>query len=210
MLKLIGRLAVIGIMISVVTVPVLAQQKPFELHGTYLEGCSCKMVCSCDLYGAMVPGCTVMGALIINSGHFGDSDLSGTNIAFAIGDKWVRIYIQADNPNHLKTAEEFGRAAFGAYGNVELVSAAKVELSKDNGKLTLKVEDGKAIRLSVQPVLGANQKTAVTYTNYPDPLFHTIMQGKVISGEYSDNIHHFTLEDSNSFFNQDWNISGEM
>jgi hypothetical protein len=187
-----------------------AQEKPFDLHGIYLEGCSCKVVCSCDLIGGMVKGCQVMGAMIISSGSYADFKLSDVKIAFTVGDKWVRIYVQSKDPAQSEVAGEMARAMFSAYGTIESIRNAEIELSGSNGNYTLKVDGGKVINLKTQPVLGADGKTAVTYTNYPDPLFQTIMQAKTVSGSYDDGEHHFRLEDTNSFFNQDWAVSGKI
>jgi hypothetical protein len=187
-----------------------AQERPFDLHGIYLEGCTCKMVCTCSLEGAMAPGCHVMGALVISSGTFGDSSLAGVNVAFAIGEGWVRLYIQSGDPARSKTAGDMLRPLYSAYGTVESIHDAKIELSGSNGNYTLTVDDGKVMTLKTEPVLGADKKTAVTYTNYPDPLFQTIMQAKVISGTYKDDKHHFTLEGTNSFFNQNWSVAGKI
>jgi len=183
------------------------QQKPFDFQGIYLEGCNCQMVCSCDLYGEMVKGCQVMGAMIISSGSYADFKISNMKIAFAIGDKWVRIYLQSEDPEQDKVAAEMAEMIFSSYGIVESVSNAEIELSGSNGNYTLTVDQGKVIELKTQSVLGADGKTAVTYTNYPDPLFHTIMQAKVVSGSYNDGDRHFKLEGSNSFFNNDWAVS---
>jgi len=32
---------------------IFAQEKPFDLHGVYLEGCRCKVARVCDLRGSM-------------------------------------------------------------------------------------------------------------------------------------------------------------
>jgi len=203
-------LAVASLFLVLIPIEVRADQKPFDLHGIYLEGCSCNLVCACDLKGAMVQGCQVMGAMIISSGTYGDFNLSGVKIAFAIGDKWVRIYVQSKDPAQTEVAGAMGRALFGTYGAVEAIHNAEIELSGSNGTYTLKVDSGKVINLKTQPVLGADKKTAVTYTNYPDPLFHTIMQAKVVSGIYNDGKHHFSLKGTNSFFNQDWAATGKI
>jgi len=203
-------LAVASLIIILVPFQSSADQKPFDLHGIYLEGCSCDIVCSCDLKGAMVKGCQVMGVMIISSGTFGDFNMSGVKIAFAIGDKWVRIYVQTKDPVQTGVAGEMGRALFAAYGNIETIRDADIDLSGSNGNYTLKVDNGKVINMKTQPVLGADKKTAVTYTNYPDPLFHTILQARVVSGIYNDGKHHFTLKNTNSFFNQDWTASGKI
>ena len=202
---------ILGVFLTVLTsVTARAQEKPFELNGIYVEGCSCQMVCTCSLNGEMAPGCQVMGALIISSGNYGGADLSGIKMAFAIGGGWGRIYIQSDDSAKAATAAEFGRSLMSLYGTIESIQDAKIDLAGSDGNYTLSVNDGEEILLKTKPVLGGDKKTAVTYTNYPDPLLHTIMQGKVVSGSYNDDKHHFTLKDSNSFFNQNLSASGKI
>lgn len=186
-----------------------AQEKPFELHGTYLEGCTCGIACSCDLLGGMVSGCHVMGAMLISSGSYGGADLSGTKIAFAVTREWARIYIQAADAARAKTAGALARAMMSGYAPVESLRDAKIDLSGSSGNYTLQVDGGKVIDLKTQPLLGADGKTAVTYTNYPDPMFHTIMQGKTVSGRFQDGDRQFKLEGTNSLFNADWSASGK-
>jgi len=187
-----------------------SEQTSFEVKGIYLEGCNCNMACTCDLEGAMVKGCQLIGAMIISSGTYAGSKLSDVKIAFAIGDNWVRIYVHSKDSAQNKIAGELGRKFLSAYGTVEKIISAEIKIFGSNGNYTLKVDGEKVINLQTQPVLGADEKTAVTYTNYPDPLFQTIMQGKVVSGSYEDGEHHFTLKGTNSFFNQDWVLSGKM
>lgn len=189
---------------------VRADEKPFELHGTYLEGCSCKMVCTCALRGEMMPGCQVLGAMIITSGSYGKTDLSGVKLAFAIGEEWVRIYVQAADSTVGDAAGAMATAMLSAYGRVESISRAQVDLTGSDGHYSLAVNGGEDFLLKTEPVLGGDGETAVTYTNYPDPLLPTIRQGKTISANYSDDTHHFTLKESNSFFNQDWGVSGKI
>jgi hypothetical protein len=203
-------ISLVPFLLVLAAVGTAAQQKPFTLRGIYVEGCSCSVVCTCALTGEMARGCRVMGAMIISSGTYGEADLSGTKIAFAIGDKWVRIFVQSQDPAQAETAGALGRALFSSYGEIESIRDAKIDLSGSHGDYTLKVDDGKVMELATQPVLGADKKTAVTYTNYPDPLFHTIKQAKVVSGRYNEGKHHFKLEGTNSFFNEDWNASGKI
>jgi hypothetical protein len=188
----------------------LAEQKSFELHGIYLEGCTCKMVCPCDLLGGMVEGCHAMGVMDIASGSYDGARLTNVKVAAAVGDHWVRLYVQAPDPEQRKAAAEMARAMFNQLGTIESVRDAKIELTGDNGSYALKVDDGKLMELHTEPILGADGKTAITYVNYPDPLFHTIRQGKSVSGNYTDGKRHFTLKETNSFFNQDWSASGNL
>jgi len=203
-------LVLVALVLAFSSIGANAQEKPFDLHGIYLEGCTCQVVCSCDLLGGMVPGCHVMGAMIISSGNYGNADLSGVKLAFAVAENWVRLYVQSKDSLQTKTIGDMVRAMFSDYGEVESINDAKIDLSGSDGNYTLTVNDGEVLTLKTQPVLGADGKTAVTYTNYPDPLFHTIMQGKVVSASYHDDKHDFTLKDSNSFFNQDWSASGKI
>jgi len=158
----------------------------------------------------MVPGCHVMGVMIISSGNYHGKKLSGGKIAFAVADKWVRIYLQTSDKDQFEIISTMCREMFAEYGTIESIRNADVKLTGNDGNYTLSVDNGQVILLKTKPILGADGKTAVTYTNYPDPLFHTIMQGRVESGSYNDGEHHFTLENSNSFFNQEWQISGRM
>ncbi|MGW8180041.1 MAG: DUF1326 domain-containing protein [bacterium] len=184
-----------------------AQQKPLDLHGIYLEGCTCKVVCSCDLEGAMARGCHVMGVLIIRSGSYEGYQLSNVKIAFAMTDKWIRIYIQTQDAAQDRIVGEMAREIFAAYGSIESMRDADIDFSGNNGTYSLKVDGGKVMDRNTRPVYGADGKSAVAYTNYPDPLFHTIMQAKVVSGRYTDGGHEFTLEGTNSFYNQEWVVS---
>lgn len=208
-MRYLNRVVSLALLILTITAPLVrAQEKPFNLAGVYLEGCSCGLVCACALTGEMAKGCQVMGAMIISSGTYGDADVADTRIAFAVGDKWVRIYIQSKDLAKAEIAGALARELFGTYGKIESVREAKIDLTGADGSYVLKVDGGKVLQLTTQPMLGADKKTAVTYTNYPDPLFHTIMQAKVLSGSYNDGEHHFTLEGTNSFFNQNWSASG--
>ncbi len=204
------NVTLVSFLFLILAVGARTQQKPFQLQGIYLEGCSCKLVCACDLNGAMVPDCQVIGAMIISSGHYAGVDLSDVKMAFATADKWVRVFVQTKDQVKARTAAAMAQAFFRGYGTVKVVQDAVIELSGSNGNFTLTVNGGDVINLKTQPVLGADGKTAVTYTNYPDPLFQTIMQGRVVSGSYDEGKHHFTLKGSNSFFNQDWSVSGRI
>ena len=84
------------------------------------------------------------------------------------------------------------------------------KVSGSGGNYTLKVEGGRVMELHTRPVLGADGKTPVTYVNYPDPLFQTISQGKTISGSFNDGGHRIKLKGTNSFFNQEWKVSGKL
>lgn len=199
-----------SVLLAFSVVEAQAEQKPFNLQGIYLEGCSCSLVCACALTGEMAEGCQVMGALIISSGNYGDIDLSDTKLAFAFGGGWVRIFVQSKDSSKAEAVNALGRKLFRSYGKVESTQNTGIDLSGSDGNYTLKVEGGKIMTLTTQPVLGADKRTAVVYTNYPDPLFHTIMQGRVVAGTYNDGQHRVTLEGTNSFFNQKWSASGEI
>lgn len=209
MFRLNHRFGLVLLLVGFSTLQVHAQEKPFEMHGTYVEGCGCNIPCAC-VFSGMAHGCQLVGVAIISSGTYSDADLSGAKIVFVVGGKWVRIFVQSKDSAQARAAGALGRALFSAYGKVEAIQNARIGLSGNNGNYTLLVNDGKLIRLKTQPVLGADKKTAVTYTNYPNPLFQTIMQAKVISGSYRDGKHHFSLKGTNAFFNQHWSTAGNI
>ena len=184
--------------------------KPFSVSGTYIEGCNCSIVCTCVLTGFM-KGCEGVGAMALTSGSFNGEDLAGVKIAAGIGlGSWVRVYVDAKDAKQSAAAGEFARTAFAPYGKVEAVTDAKIDISGADGKYTLSVDGGKVMALTTEPVLGLDKKSAVAYTNFPDPLNPTIYQGKTVSGSFKDGAHSFKLAASNAFFNPTMKSEGKL
>jgi len=211
--KLLGA-AIVLTAATLVTVAALALaegQKPYSLAGTYVEGCSCSLVCSCNLTGKFMGGCQGVGALSLTSGKFNGQDLAGAKIAAAMAPgSWVRLYVDAKNPKQKAAVSELASTAFGAYGKVESVKDAKVDLSGSDGKYTVTVDGGKVMKLSTEPFFGLDKKTPVSHSNVMDPFNPTIYQGTTVSCSYQDEAHSFTLEGSNSYFNPNMKSEGKL
>lgn len=191
----------LGMLIAALATPARSQKKPFDLKGSWIEGCSCNVVCACELNG-LEKGCQGVGAALISSGSCDGVDLSGAKVAYGtVPGSWVRLYIDAKTPAQYKAAESVGRAMLAGFGKIESAKPGKVAVSGGGGKYTLLVDGGKVIKMTTQPVLGGDKKTAVAITNYPNALNHTMMQAKVVACTYNDGKHRFSLKGTNSFFN---------
>lgn len=187
-----------------------APKLPFLVRGSYLEGCSCSAPCPCDLVGP-AKTCEGIGAFEFDSGRYGTVGLAGVKVAYAgSGGKWVRVYIDAKNEKQRKAAEAFLRAAEGAFGPIESVKAAKITITRRGYKYTLRVDNGKVMVLTTEPILGGDGKTPLVYSNTHDPVHPTVMQGKTISGKYHDGNRTIDLKGTNAYFNTRLASSGKL
>ena len=114
---------------------------------------------------------------------------------------WVRIYVDAENDKQKDAATEFPKYIYSAFGKIESASIAKIEFTGENGNYTVKVDGGKILQLATEPVLGGDNKTPVTHTNTKSKLNSVFMQGKTVSGGFSDGERKFELKGGNSYFN---------
>ena len=202
---------VLGLMGIVSLASVWAADKhPYKLDGTFVEGCSCKQPCAAAFI-SFDPGCKWIGAMAISAGSYQGGDLAGVKLAMVQGaEKWVRIYLDVPNKKQHAAAEAFARAYLTDFGMVEAVKDAKVEITGNAGKFTVKVDDGKILQFASEPVLGRDKKTPVTHANVLDPVLTTYSQGKTLSADFKDDKRSFKLEDSNAFYNDRMNCSGEL
>jgi hypothetical protein len=183
---------------------------PYKISGTFVEGCSCQIVCSCNM-GHMSHACQGVGAMAFQTGSYMGTDLSGAKMAYALSPgNWVRVYTEAKSPAQEKALGAFISAALGPFGKVEEVKSAKIDLKGADGKYALQVDGGKIMSLSTEPVLGADGKKPFTYHNTLMPLSPTILQAKTIQGSFNDGGHSFKLADSNSDFNPSAMASGTL
>lgn len=189
-----------------------ADKRPFNIKGLYTEACSCTVPCSCALTGEMSSGCEGVGALHVTSGKYNREDLSGLKAAFATGsDGWVRIYMQPANPKQAQPARDFLTAYFGSHGKVEDVKEAKVDITGSAGAYTVAVDDGSVMKFETKPMLGGDNKTAMSHGNLKDPLLTMVMQGTSESGTYKDAGHEINLEKGhNAYFNDKLNAKGDI
>ncbi|HHT9109953.1 MAG TPA: DUF1326 domain-containing protein [Candidatus Brocadiaceae bacterium] len=186
---------------------VVAGEK-WSVKGTFVEGCSCNAPCPCELTG-LEKGCYGVGAILLNGGSFMKTDLGGAKIAYAlVPGSWVRIYVDAENDKQKDAATEFAKGIFSSFGKIESTSVVKIEFSGEHGNYTLKVDGGKILHLTTEPVLGGDNKTPVTHANTKNKLNPVFMQGRTVSGSLSDGERKFELKGGNSYFNDHMESKG--
>jgi hypothetical protein len=173
-----------------------------------VEGCSCMGVCPCEMTGVM-DGCQGFGAIVLDSGTYNGTDVSGAKMAYAgvIG-KWIRVYVQPKSAGQDAAVKAFARSWYSAFGKVESVRDARLQMDGTGGRYTVMVDGGKIAKFTTVPVIGGDKKTPIVHTNVNDPIIKTMMQGKTVSGSYHDGKRAFTLKGSNSYFNSHIRASG--
>jgi hypothetical protein len=185
-------------------------KKPYSATGTFVEGCSCNAPCPCELTG-VAHGCQGVGAMQLTSGSYDGVDLSGAKIAYATmpGD-WVRLYIDAPSDRQRQAAEAFGRGVYSAFGKIEAVKPAKIEISGSGGRYTVSVDGGQIMKYTTEPALGLDGRTPIRISNIKDPLHPNVMLGKTVTATYQDGERSFTLKDSNSYSTDRMRSSGRL
>ena len=157
-------------------------------------------------------GCRGVGVHQISRGQYAGDDLSGAKIAHAkVVGEWVNLYIDAKDEQQRAAAERFGRAAFAAFGPIQSVKAARIEVSGTEGRYTVTVDGGKIMKFETEPVLGGDGKTPIGYTNIKNAVNPTVYQGTCASATYSDGDKRVTVEKGrNSHFNPKLKSSGKI
>ena len=85
-------------------------------------------------------------------------------IAYAtVPGDWVRLYVDVRSPAQRKAAEALGKAMFQAFGKIEAVKPAKVEVSGMGGKYTVSVDGGKTMKFVTEPILQRRQLLDVAF-----------------------------------------------
>ncbi len=182
----------------------------YSVKGVFVEGCDCSISCPCELTGIEM-GCQTVGAMSLSDGNYLGTDMSGVKIAFATTPgKWVRIYIDANNGKQKYAATQFMKGVYGAFGKIEAVTNAKIDISDKDGRYTVKVNDGRILHLTTEPILGGDNKTPIMHSNTSNKLNSVFMQGKTIAASYSDNGRKFELSGTNSYFNPQMNSEGSI
>jgi hypothetical protein len=192
---------------------VAAGKQPYHLVGVYIDTCSCRVPCLCDLTGATPDSCQGVGAVAITRGDFSGSDLSGVRFAYALlmGD-WVRLYIDAPDPARRAAAEAFLRALCADWGKLESVRDARIEISPGGGGYAVKVDGGKTIGFVIAPVLGGDGKTPLVHTNTHSLITSTFLQGKSAEAtSFHDGTRSFEIEAGrNAYFNDKVDSAGSL
>jgi hypothetical protein len=189
-----------------------AEKHPFNVTGTYVEGCGCDIPCACPMTGA-VKGCQGIDTMELSGGTYNGVDLKGVKIVVTKTlENWARVYLDAPDPKQREAAAVFATAWAGQMGKVEAVKDAKIEFSGKDGSHTVKVEDGKIAQLITKVILGADEKKPLSHANLKTPLNlnPTLYQARTLSGSFRDGDRSFELKNSNSYFNSQMKASGEL
>jgi len=190
--------------------PAGEQKHPFNVAGTFVDSCTCEMLCPC-VTGREAHMCQGVGAMAISSGKYMGVDLAGAKFAYATAlGGWLRLYVDAKDAKQQEALTAFTKAGFGPFGKIEEVKKAKIDFTGTAGKYTVNVDGGKIMALTTEPVLGADKKTPFTLSNTLIPVSPTLMQGKTVKASYNDGTHRFTLANSNTYFNQNAHNSGAL
>jgi len=183
----------------------------FSIEGNYVEACSCRAPCPCELVGPDMT-CEGVGAYQFDQGSYGGEDFSGTRLGYSlyIG-KEVHLYLDAPDAKKHAALEKFARVALAAFGPIKGVHDAKVEIAGKDGNHTVKIGEGKIMTLTTEPMLGGDKKTPVVHMNTQDALNSTMYQAQCLTCTYADGERKITLEKgNNSYFNQHMKAHGKL
>jgi hypothetical protein len=187
-----------------------AEKHPFNVTGTYVEGCSCDIPCPCAMTGS-VKGCQGIDTMELSGGTYNGVDLKGVKIAVAKTlENWARVYLDAPDPKQREATAAFATAWASQMGKVEAVKDARIEISGKDGSYTVKVDNGKIAQLTTKVILGADEKNPLSHANLKTPLNPTLYQARTLSGSFRDGDRSFELKDRNSYFNSQMKASGEL
>ena len=155
-------------------------------------------------------GCEGVGAFQFDSGSFSGMNISGCKMAYAVapGD-YIVFYVDAPNAAKHKAVDDLCKTAFKGWGKMTF-RTGKIAIHGSNGGYSFDVDGGKVMSLKMSPTLGADKKSAMTYSNINSAMHPTVMQGKVLSGMFSGEGKSFTLKDTNAYFNNRLNVNSKF
>lgn len=185
--------------------------KDFSVEGYYVEACSCRAPCPCELVGPNM-ACEGVGAYSFEKCTYGGEDFSGVRMAYSLKiGKEVHIYLDAPDAAKKAAAEKFSRAALAGFGPCKGVHDAKIEFTGKDGAYTVKIDGGKVMTLVTEPILGGDKKTPVVHMNTQDAVNPVMYQGSCVSCTFADGEVKITLEKGrNSYFNQHMKTNGKI
>lgn len=174
----------------------------WSLKGELILNCNCTVFCPCVVSLGKHPPtegyCQTWGGVRIDTGNFGDEDLSGLNIGLLIeipglmsrGNWKAAVFIddRASAAAHQALVDIFSGAARGTTGLFgvlvsEFLGAESQPVSYENDGDTRRLTVGRKIQGEVIPVKDAKgRETTITNTDYwmgPDVVVGTATKGKV-------------------------------
>lgn len=185
----------------------------YSVEGQFVEACSCRAPCACELTGDAMKGCQGVGALEISKGSYKGVDLAGVKMAYALGiGEWVDIYVDAKTPEQKDAAKALAKAAFVAFGPIQDVKDGKIELTKNGYSYAVAVDGGKTMSFQTEPVLGGDKKTPLVHDNVANPFMSSFKQGKSVACSYHGSGNKsFTVEKGrNVYFNDKMSGHGQI
>jgi hypothetical protein len=182
----------------------------YSVVGTFLDACACNVPCPCAFSGRFKEGCNNIGVLVLTSGTYKGVDLAEAKMVEAgLAGSWTHVFVDATEAQR-EAAIALAKTAFSAYGKIESVKSASIDLSGKDGRYKLTVDGGRVVELTTEPVFGVDQKTPIMLSNVPTAFSSTVMQAKTIKGNFQDGNRSFKLSNSNSTFNDHVNAQGKF
>ena len=175
---------------------------PWAIKGELILNCNCTVFCPCVVSLGQHPPtegyCQTWGGIRIDSGNFGDEDLSGLNIGLLIeipglmarGNWKAAVFIddRASDTAYDGLVDIFSGKARGTTGLfsvlvAEFLGAERAEITYENEGKTRRLMVGKKIQGEVVPVEGhKGEDIVITNTQYwmgPDITVATANKGRV-------------------------------
>jgi hypothetical protein len=182
----------------------------FELRGMYLEGSDCGEAGAYAFHTAQ-RGCRGMAVMALNGGKFMNVDLNGAKLAYATETgNWVRIYVEAANPVQREATILFAREYLAPFGTIDSAREASITLTGDEGRYTATVDGGSTLQLSIEPVIGADQRRPIMISNSMNRLSPSLFQARLTRGTLRDGEKDLTIREGNAFFNSDFKSDGKL
>jgi hypothetical protein len=198
----------LGLSILAAAMQTFSQDKvEYRFTGSTMEGCSCSVTCSCPWMG-LRKGCQAVNVIAMTGGTYKGVNLAGAKIAHGgLAGNRIYLYIDASDAQR-EAATAFAKAYWASEGKVEGVRNVKIDISGDAGRYTVRIDGGKIAQLTTEPILGGDKKNPVMHTNTSDP--YPMKQARTVKGTFHDGDISFTLENTNSYFNEHIERSGKM
>jgi hypothetical protein len=199
-MRVFGVVSVITLL--VLTVPTRAQQPSWQLTATVAESCSCTISCPCNFGGRpnRMP-CEGNRMISIDSGRYGDTDLSGVQflVTFEMG-SWSKIYLT----DKVTPAQE---KAVNALLPIAFAGFHKTMLSMSKVPVTMEVTDSRVrfttpeSSVDMEVVRGFNGQ-AIRILNLPSQQLQDYTQFRSVSHTHTSASHSWKHSGTNGFLSK--------
>lgn len=196
-MRVFGVVSIITLL--VLTVPTRAQQPSWQLTATVAESCSCTISCPCNFGGRpnRMP-CEGNRMISIDSGRYGDTDLSGVQflVTFEMG-SWSKIYLT----DKVTPAQE---RAVNALLPIAFAGFHKTMLSMSKVPVTMEITDSRVrfttpeSSVDMEVVRGFNGQ-AIRILNLPSQQLQDYTQFRSVSHTHTSATHTWKHSGTNGF-----------